>query len=117
MTLETLDKALGTAERVLLDSSSLIAYHSKPEAAHALATHLMDRIEDEMDPLHGYFSVISAAELLIRPHRRGVAEFTFMHTFLRAFRTLWPCPWTWKLRPKQPPFVRSLDCGSPMPSW
>ncbi|MDO8691782.1 MAG: PIN domain-containing protein [Dehalococcoidia bacterium] len=85
---DALDRALGGAERVLLDSSALIAYHTSRERAHSLATHLLQRIEDDDDPLHAYFSVVSAAELLIRPHRAGPAEFAFMYTFLSSFPNL-----------------------------
>lgn len=92
MKASALDKALGAAERVLVDSSALIAYHSRLEAAHAASKHLLGRIEDNDDPLRGYFSVISACELLIRPHRAGAEEFTFMHTFLTGFPNLSPLP-------------------------
>ncbi len=92
MTVAALDKAIGNAERVLLDSSALIAYHSHLERAHPLAKHLLNRIEDNSDSLRGFFSVVSAAELLIRPHRAGPAEFTFMHTFLTGFPNLTALP-------------------------
>lgn len=52
----------------------------------------MGRIEKDGDPLHGYYSVVSAAELLIRPHRSGVAEFTLMHAFLTRFPNLTALP-------------------------
>lgn len=92
MTVAALDKAIGGAARVLLDSSALIAYHSQLEGAHPLAKHLLSRIEDNGDPLRGFFSVVGAAELLIRPHRAGAAEFTFMHTFLTGFPNLTALP-------------------------
>lgn len=77
-----LDRALGDVARVLLDSSTLITYHTPAEHVHPLANHLLTRIENGHDPLRGYYSVISAVELLIRPIRTGQVEFTFMHTFL-----------------------------------
>jgi predicted nucleic acid-binding protein len=80
-----LDKALADTHRVLLDTSALIAYHSSAEPVHHLARHLLRRVEDDADPLTAYFSVVSAAELLIRPYRRGRAELTLMHTFLARF--------------------------------
>lgn len=83
-----LDTALDGVERVLLDSSVLIAYHSPHEATHPLAHHLLTRIEDEHDPLHGYCSVTSAMELLIRPVRAGGRQFIYMHTFLLAYPNL-----------------------------
>jgi predicted nucleic acid-binding protein len=87
-----LDAALSDIERILLDSSTLIAFHSRLEAAHGLATHLLGRIERDEDPLHGYYSVVSATELLVRPIRTSLAAFTFMHTFLTAFPNLTVLP-------------------------
>ena len=88
MTSAALDGALGDAHRIVLDTSALIAYHSSAERVHPLARHLLGRIEDASDPLTGYFSVISAAELLVRPYRRGIPELTLMHTFLAGFPNL-----------------------------
>lgn len=85
MTSAALDGAIGDAHRILLDTSALIAYHSTAESVHPLARHLLGRIEEDSDPLTGYFSVVSAAELLVRPYRRGTSELTLMHTFLAAF--------------------------------
>ncbi|MCL5959224.1 MAG: PIN domain-containing protein [Chloroflexi bacterium] len=92
MTTNALNKALGKSRKILLDTSALIAYHSRAEAVHPLSMHLLRRIEDNDDPLRGCFSVVSAAELLIRPHRAGMAEFTLMHTFLTNFPNLAPLP-------------------------
>ena len=82
MSAARLDAALGPAERVLLDTSALIAYHQPAEAAHALAKHVLMRMADDADPLVGYYSMVTAAELLIRPIRSGAAELSFMHDFL-----------------------------------
>lgn len=38
--MSSLDDALRGVERVLLDTSTLLAFHSHHEAAHSLATHL-----------------------------------------------------------------------------
>jgi predicted nucleic acid-binding protein len=83
-----LDGALGNAARALLDSSTLIAYHSPPERAHLLAKHLLDRIADDRDRLRGYYSALSASELLVRPARTGDPAFTYMHAFLLTFPNL-----------------------------
>jgi predicted nucleic acid-binding protein len=80
-----LDRALGDAQRVFLDTSACIAYHSTAEPVHPLARHLFRRIEDPDDSLTGYISVVTATELLIRPVRAGGSDLTFMHTFLRGF--------------------------------
>ena len=88
MGIADLDSALSDTERVFLDSSALIAFHSQAEPIHLLAQHLLGRIERDIDPLRGYYSVISASELLIRPIRTSAASFTFMHTFLLNFPNL-----------------------------
>ncbi len=85
MSLADLDKALAGCTRILLDSSSLIAYHSPAEDVHHLARHLLGRIEDDQDPLCAYCSVITAMELLVRPIKAGSHALTFMHTFLSAY--------------------------------
>ncbi len=87
-----LDRAIGDAHRILLDTSALIAYHSTAELVHPLARHLLGRIEEASDPLTGYFSVVSAAELLVRPYQRGTPELTLMHTFLAGFPNLTVLP-------------------------
>ncbi|MBI4320382.1 MAG: PIN domain-containing protein, partial [Chloroflexi bacterium] len=76
----------------MLDSSALLAYLNRTETAHPLAKHLMRRIEDNGDPLHGHFSVVSASELLVRPYRVSTADFTFMHKFLTSFPNLTALP-------------------------
>jgi predicted nucleic acid-binding protein len=83
-----LDAALGDSERLLLDSSTLIAFHSPHERAHPLADHVMLRIANDDDGLHGYYSHISAVELLVRPMRAGQQRLTFMHAFLTQFPNL-----------------------------
>lgn len=85
MAFSDLDAALGGAERVLLDSSALIAFHSPHEKAHPLADHLLRRIENDMDPLYGFYSAISASELLIRPIRTSQANFMHMQAFLTTY--------------------------------
>jgi predicted nucleic acid-binding protein len=87
-----LDVALGPTERVLLDSSALIAFHSPHEIAHPRAEHLLRRIESTVDPLRGYYSFVTAAELLVRPIRTSQERFTFMHTFLANFPNLTGLP-------------------------
>src|SRR5947209_16270042 len=85
MGLAALDAALGNRERVLIDSSTLIAFHDRLERAHPVAQHLLLRIADAQDPLHGYYSAISASELLVRPIRTNVPSFTAMHAFVTTF--------------------------------
>ncbi len=86
-----LDRRLGAVRRVFLDSSVCIAYHSTAEASHLLARQLFERIAAPGD-LTAYLSVVSVAELLIRPIRAGNADLSFMHTFLRSFPNLQVLP-------------------------
>lgn len=85
MTLQSLDVALGGAGRVLIDSSTIIAFHEQLELAHPLAQHVLRRIADTQDPLRGYCSVISVSELLIRPIRTSQQAFNYMHRFLTTY--------------------------------
>jgi predicted nucleic acid-binding protein len=77
---------------VLLDSSALIAFHQPAELAHPLARRVLDRIGKDADPLIGFFSMVTAAELLVRPIRSGIAELGFMHAFLTSFPNLHGLP-------------------------
>ena len=88
MSVDDLDRALTGVDRLLLDSSSLIAFHSPSERTHRVADHLLRRIERSDDPLRGYVSVVSACELLVRPIRTSQDDFTFMHAFLTGYPNL-----------------------------
>lgn len=92
MSVTSFDTALDVAKAVLLDTSALVAFHTRKEATHDIARHLFSRIERDDDPLNGYYSVVSATELLVRPIRVGAAESAFMHTFLRHFPHLYVLP-------------------------
>ena len=82
MAIADLDRAIGDARSVLLDSSTLIAYHSPLEAAHPLATHLFARMAARDNPLVGHCSMVSASELLVRPIRAGGLARIMLHRFL-----------------------------------
>jgi predicted nucleic acid-binding protein len=84
----SLDETLRGTERVLLDTSTLLAFHGHHEVVHPLAKHTLGRIENDVDPLRGYYSVVSATELLVRPLRAGATETAYMHAFLRSFPNL-----------------------------
>lgn len=92
MDVAALDLALRDVHRVFLDTSACIAYHSTAEAVHPIALHLFRRIAAPDDPLAGYLSAVTAAELLVRPVRAGGARLTFMHAFLRGFPNLQVLP-------------------------
>jgi predicted nucleic acid-binding protein len=92
VSIATLDAALTGVERLLLDSSALIAFHERQEVVHPLAVHVLRRIESAQDMLSGCFSVLSASELLVRPIRAGTEQFTFMDVFLTTFPHLTVLP-------------------------
>ena len=92
MAIVDLDRALGDSGRVLLDTSALIAFHTPAETAHPLARHVLERIGDHADPLRGYYSYLTAAELFIRPIRTSDERFRFMHAFLADFPNLTGLP-------------------------
>lgn len=83
-----LDAVIGDRERVLLDSSVVIAFYTPQESAHSLAAHVVGRIEANRDLLRGYVSVVTATEVLVRPLRGQPTESTFMHRFLEQFANL-----------------------------
>lgn len=88
MNIAELDAAIGDTRRAFMDTSVCIAFHSQDEVAHPLARHFFQRIEDGSDPLVGYLSVITAAELLVRPMRTAGPDLVAMHTFLRRLSGL-----------------------------
>ena len=92
MGIAELDRALGDAERIVLDSTTLIAFHSPGEAVHPFAEHILNRILSQSDALRGYFSLLSASEVLVRPIRTSHERFTYMHRFLTEFPNLTGLP-------------------------
>lgn len=83
-----LDQQLAHTSRVYVDSSTCIAYHSRTELVHSVARHLFERIADGADPLIGYLSVVSVAEMLVRPIRSGGRDLTMVHAFVQDFPNL-----------------------------
>src|SRR4051794_27652380 len=83
-----LDAVLGDAQRAFVDSSTCIAYLSTHELVHTQARHVFERIRSDTDRLAGYTSVVSVAELLIRPIRSGSNDVSTVHSFLRTFPNL-----------------------------
>jgi predicted nucleic acid-binding protein len=89
MDIAHLDAALGNAQRAFVDSSMCIAYLSTTELVHVQARHIFERIRSNTDPLVGYLSVVSVAELLIRPIRSGSSDLFTVHSFLLTFPNLY----------------------------
>lgn len=88
MLVANLDRDIGDRQRVLLDSSVLIAFHNPQERAHPVADYVLRRIERVADPLRAYVSAVSACEVLVRPVRTSAEGYTFMHAFLTGFANL-----------------------------
>jgi predicted nucleic acid-binding protein len=88
MDIAELDATLGDAHRAFVDTSTCIAYQSTSEAAHPLARHLFGRIADPVDPLAAYISIVSAAEMLVRPIQAGDHRLTLVSDFLQSFPNL-----------------------------
>jgi predicted nucleic acid-binding protein len=88
MDVRDLDAAVGDAHRAFVDSSACIAYHSTTELVHPLARHLFGRIASPLDPLGAYISVVSVAEMLIRPIRTGGHDLSLVTDFVRGFPNL-----------------------------
>jgi predicted nucleic acid-binding protein len=73
----SLEEALPEGERVLVDSSTLIAYLQGSEPVSPLAVQLVDDlVRSGRNP--ATVSMVSVMELLIRPHRRS--EWHYLHT-------------------------------------
>ena len=83
-----LNAALTDAQRIFVDSSACIAYHSQVERAHPVARHLFGRIASPSDPVQAYISVVSVAEMLIRPIRAGSRDLKMVHAFILEFPNL-----------------------------
>jgi predicted nucleic acid-binding protein len=83
-----LDRDLAGTARVLLDSSTLLAFHNMHERVHEAARHIMHRIQNAADPLQGYFSAVSVMELLVRPLQAGPKAVGIMEAFLTNFPNL-----------------------------
>lgn len=88
MTIETLERDLRAGERILLDTTSLIAYLDRGEAVSPLAIHIVDElVRPGRNP--AIVSMVSVAETLIRPLRIGVTQpYDHLLDFLTQFPNL-----------------------------
>lgn len=88
MSLATLERALPTDERILLDTSGLIAYLGKPENVTPLITRVIDDyVKPGRNP--ATVSVVTAMELLVRPLQSGPGpEYDHLMDFLQRFPNL-----------------------------
>lgn len=92
MTIASLEQALVSGERLLVDTTTLVAYLDGGEAITPLAAHV---IEELIQPGRNVavVSMITVAEVLVRPLRIGVTEpYQNVLDFLTRFPNLRPTP-------------------------
>ncbi len=80
-----LERRVAAGERVLLDTSTLVAYFNGNEAVSPVARHLIDVLVQE-GRNGAVVSTLSAAELFVVPLRAAPQGFPHVHGFL----TRWP---------------------------
>jgi predicted nucleic acid-binding protein len=83
--LASLEDTVPEGDRLLLDSTTLIAYLDGGEIASPIAKHIIDEwVQPGRNP--GIVSVVSVMELLVRPMRTGVpAAYRHIIDFLTRF--------------------------------
>ena len=88
MTQASLERALPTGDRILLDSSTLIAYFNRGEPVFSVATHVIDHlVQGGGNPV--IVSMVTVMEVLIRPLRQGPGEhYRHVLDFLSRFPNL-----------------------------
>ncbi|HZS16191.1 MAG TPA: PIN domain-containing protein [Candidatus Dormibacteraeota bacterium] len=87
MSRRSLEKALPAGERVLLDSTTLIAYLNGGEKASVVAEHVVDAlVKSGRNP--AVVSMVTVMEILVRPRRRSLAHYDHAIDFLSNFPNL-----------------------------
>jgi predicted nucleic acid-binding protein len=92
MTIPTLEQAIRQGDRLLLDTTSLLAYFDRSERISPLAVHVVDElVRTGRNP--AVVSMVTAMEVLIRPLRVGASEpYQHLIEFLNRFPNLRPMP-------------------------
>jgi predicted nucleic acid-binding protein len=92
MTIESLERDLREGERLLLDTTSLIAYLDRGETVSPLALHIVNQlVQSGRNP--AIISMVTVSETLIRPLRLGVDQpYQHIVDFLTQFPNLRPIP-------------------------
>jgi predicted nucleic acid-binding protein len=92
MTIATLEQALQDGERLLLDTTSLLAYFERRERISPLAMHVVDElVHPGRNPAVG--SMVSAMEVFVRPLRVGASgPYEHLIDFLTRLPNLRPLP-------------------------
>ena len=92
MTIASLEQALRSGDRILLDTTSLIAYLDRREAISPFAIHVVNEmVQSGRNP--AVVSMISVMEVLVRPLRVGATgPYQHLLDFLTRFPNLTPMP-------------------------
>lgn len=89
MSRDALERALPAGDRVLLDSTSLIAYLNNGERVSPVAIHVIDQlVRSGRNP--AIVSMVSVMECLIRPIKKGPEAYDNVLDFLAHFPNLKP---------------------------
>lgn len=88
MSRASLERVLPQGDRILLDTSGLIAYLGKPESTTPVITHVVDEyVRSGRNP--AVVSMVTAMELLVRPLQVGPGdEYDHLMDFLQRFPNL-----------------------------
>lgn len=92
MSRATLERATPTGDRILLDTSALIAYLGKPQSTTAVVTHVVDEwVRSGRNA--AIVSMVTVMELLVRPLEVGIGgEYDHVIDFLQRFPNLKALP-------------------------
>ena len=92
MTIESLERDLRDGERLLLDTTSLIAYLDRGEAVSPPALHIVNElVRTGRNP--AIVSMVSVSETLVRPLRIGVTQpYDHLLDFFTQLPNLRPMP-------------------------
>jgi predicted nucleic acid-binding protein len=85
----SLEQAIPAGDRLLLDSSTLIAYLNGNERSSSVAAFILDGCV-KPGRNEAYMSMVTVMEILIRPLRRGPEPFQTVLNFLTRFPHLTP---------------------------
>ena len=91
LALAALEKAVPTSSRLLLDTSTVIAYLNGGEPVTAVAQHIIDRwVHDGRNA--AAVSMVTVMEVLVHPLKTNPAHYRQARDFLRSFPNLTPYP-------------------------
>jgi predicted nucleic acid-binding protein len=82
LSIASLERVIAPGDRILLDSTTLIAHLKGDEPASFLATHVVDQMV-EAGRNQAVISMVSAMEVTVRPLSKGPEKFAHARDFLR----------------------------------